>query len=222
MTPFGFTPDDGQSDDENNREHLEAMMRQMQEQIQQQFQQLGINGFGSGIPGFSNAPAEILPLATVRETARKFAATQGSQPLGTKDVTAITSACELADIWLNEATVFPANSSPAPRSTSRLDWVDLTLKGWHSTMEPLAAGLTSAISRLLEDATGSENEGQPIPIEAIAGLLRTFIGSMIATQLGQAIGAISTSAIGAHDAGLPVLEPAYPLLIAENIEAWGA
>jgi putative hydrolase len=45
---------------------------------------------------------------------------------------------------------------------------------------------------------------------------------MIATQLGQAIGAISTTAIGAHDAGLPILEPAYPLLIAENIEAWGA
>jgi putative hydrolase len=222
MTPFGFTPDDGQSDDENNREHLEAMMRQMQEQIQQQFQQLGINGFGSGIPGFSHTPAEILPLATVRDTARKFAATQGSQPLGTKDVTAITSACELADIWLNEATVFPANSSPAPRSTSRLDWVDLTLTGWHSTMEPLAAGLTTAISRLLEDATGAESQEQPIPIEAIAGLLRTFIGSMIATQLGQAIGAISTTAIGAHDAGLPILEPAYPLLIAENIEAWGA
>jgi putative hydrolase len=222
MTPFGFTPDDGQSDDENNREHLEAMMRQMQEQIQQQFQQLGINGFGSGIPGFSHTPAEILPLATVRDTARKFAATQGSQPLGTKDVTAITGACELADIWLNEATVFPANSSPAPRSTSRLDWVDLTLTGWHSTMEPLAAGLTSAISRLLEDATGAESQEQPIPIEAIAGLLRTFIGSMIATQLGQAIGAISTTAIGAHDAGLPILDPAYPLLIAENIEAWGA
>jgi putative hydrolase len=222
MTPFGFTPDDGQSDDENNREHLEAMMRQMQEQIQQQFQQLGINGFGSGIPVFSHTPAEILPLSTVRDTARKFAATQGSQPLGTKDVTAITSACELADIWLNEATVFPANSSPAPRSTSRLDWVDLTLTGWHSTMEPLAAGLTTAISRLLEDATGAESQEQPIPIEAIAGLLRTFIGSMIATQLGQAIGAISTTAIGAHDAGLPILDPAYPLLIAENIEAWGA
>jgi uncharacterized protein (DUF2342 family) len=45
---------------------------------------------------------------------------------------------------------------------------------------------------------------------------------MIATQLGQAIGAISSSAVGAHDAGLPILEPARPLLIPENIDLWGA
>jgi putative hydrolase len=55
---------------------------------------------------------------------------------------------------------------------------------------------------------------------AITGLLRTFIGSMIATQLGQAIGAISASATGAHDVGLPLLEPAQPVLIPENIELW--
>ena len=221
MSPFGFTPDDGQGDEESNREHLEAMMRQMQEQIQQQFQQLGIGGFG--IPGFAGAPSETLPLATVRDTAKKFTSTQGSQPLGTKDVTAINNACEIADIWLNEATVFPANSSTAPRATSRLDWVDTTIKGWHTTMEPLAAGLTSAISRLLDEATSGDPSNQPpIPIEAIAGLLRSFIGTMIATQLGQAVGAISTTSIGAHDADLPILEPAYPLLIAENIEAWGA
>ena len=42
MSPFGFTPDDG--DEENGKpEDLNAMMRQMQEQIQKQFEQLGIN-----------------------------------------------------------------------------------------------------------------------------------------------------------------------------------
>jgi putative hydrolase len=44
---------------------------------------------------------------------------------------------------------------------------------------------------------------------------------MIATQLGQAIGGIATTATGAHDAGLPILQPARSLLIPENIEAWG-
>ena len=39
MSPFGFTPDDG--DDENGKpDDLNAMMRQMQEQIQKQFEQL--------------------------------------------------------------------------------------------------------------------------------------------------------------------------------------
>jgi putative hydrolase len=234
MAGFGFTPNDPDDSNENqNRENLEAMMRQMQEQIKAQFDQLGISSglAGLGIPGFGAADGkvEVLPLATVRDVAKKFAVAQGSQPLGTKDLTAINNACEIADIWLNEATLFPATSSSLPRATSRLDWIDATLPGWQATMEPLAAGLAAAISRLLDDAMGGdatngagEAQESPIPIGAIAGLLKSFIGSMIATQLGQAIGAISATAVGAHDAGLPILEPARPLLIPENIDLWGA
>lgn len=231
MVPFGFTPDDGDDADRNNRENLEAMMRQMQEQIKEQFEQLGING-AAGFPFAGLASAfggsqEALPLAAVRDTGKKFVSAQGSQPLGTNDVTAVNNACEIADIWLNEATDFPATSSSAPRAISRLDWIDETIPGWQATMEPLATGLSSAISKLLDEAIasqGSEYEESmgAAPIGAIAGLLRAFIGSMIATQLGQAIGAIATNATGAHDVGLPILEPARPLLIPENIELWGA
>jgi putative hydrolase len=228
MVPFGFTPDDGDdASNKENQENLEAMMRQMQEQIQQQFEQLGINGGLNPFAAFGAGSQEALPLAPVRDTAKKFVTASGSQPLGTNDVIAINNACEIADIWLNEATVFPASSSAATKSISRLDWVDETLPGWQATMEPLATGLSAAISTLLEEAmnsAGSEYEEAmgAAPIGAIAGLLRTFIGSMIATQLGQAIGAIATSATGAHDVGLPILEPARPLLIPENIELWGA
>jgi putative hydrolase len=94
-------------------------------------------------------------------------------------------------------------------------------------MEPLATGLSAAISKLLDEAIasqGSEYEESmaAAPVGAIAGLLRSFIGTMIATQLGQAIGAIATTATGAHDVGLPILQPARSLLIPENIELWGA
>lgn len=236
MAPFGFTPDDGDDADRTNRENLEAMMRQMQEQIQQQFEQLGINpGAGFPLAGlgslFGTGSQEALPLVPVRDTGKKFVTTTGYQPLGTNDVTAVNNACEIADIWLNEATDFPATSSTSARAISRLDWIDETLPGWQATMEPLATGLSTAISRLLDEAIASsgsefgegENSGMgEAPIGAIAGLLRSFIGSMIATQLGQAIGSIATTATGAHDAGLPILEPARPLLIPENIEAWGA
>ena len=232
MTPFGFTPDDSDDAERANRENLEAMMRQMQEQIQQQFQQMGINpGSGNPLAGlgalFGGGTSEPLPLAAVRESSKKVVTTAGSQPLGTNDVTAVSSACEIADIWLNEATDFPATSSSAPRAISRLDWVDETLPGWQATMEPLATGLSTAISRLLDEAIASqggefEESMAAAPVGAIAGLLRSFIGSMIATQLGQAIGAISTTATGAHDVALPLLTPARPLLIPENIEAWGA
>ncbi len=235
MTPFGFTPDDG--DEENgkpedpNQENLSAMMRQMQEQIQKQFEQLGINpaGFVNPFAAFAQGGQEALPPTVVRDTAKKFVQAQGSQPIGTKDVTVVDNAFEIADLWLNEATVFPATTgNTSHRSVSRLDWVDETLKGWQATMEPLATGLTAAISTLLDEAMAQQahdpenGEAMAGPMETIAGLLRTFIGSLIATQLGQAIGSISATATGAHDVGLPLLDPARPLLIPENIEKWSA
>jgi len=230
MSPFGFTPDDGEENGKpEDSNELNAMMRQMQEQIQKQFEQLGINpaGFVNPFAAFAQGSQEVLPPAVVRDTAKKFVQAQGSQPIGTKDVTVVDSAFEIADLWLNEATVFPATSgTTSQRAVSRLDWVDETLKGWQATMEPLATGLSSAISSLLDEAMtaqsqDSENaEAVAGPMGAIAGLLRTFIGSLIATQLGQAIGGISATATGAHDVGLPLLDPARPLLIPENIEKW--
>ena len=187
-----------------------------------QFEQMGINpaGFINPFAAFAQGGNETLPKNVVRDTAKKFAQTQGSQPIGTKDLNVVDNAFEIADLWLNEATVFPATSaSTAPRAMSRLDWIDLTVAGWHDTMEPLATGLSGAISGLLDEAAGSSEEMNN-SMGAIAGLLRTFIGSMIATQLGQAIGAISASATGAHDVGLPLLDPAQPVLIPENVELW--
>ncbi len=236
MSPFGFTPDN--NDEENQKPNdFEAMMRQMQEQIQRQFQELGINPAGFINPFANFAPGakgqqEALPIATVRDTAKKFVQAQGSQPLGTKDVTVVNNALEIAELWLNEATVFPATAiGSAHTSLSRLDWVDETLPGWQATMEPLATGLASAISSLLDQAVAGQGENLGVEggadalagsMGAIAGLLRSFIGSLIATQLGQAIGAISANATGAHDVALPLLDPARPILIPENIEKWSA
>jgi len=230
MSPFGFTPDNG-GEENSQPEDLAAMMKQMQEQIQKQFEQLGISpaGFVNPLASFTQGSQDALPLSIVRDTAKKFVHAQGFQPIGTKDVIVVDNAFEIADLWLNEATVFPATTgNTSQRAVSRSDWVDQTLKGWHALMEPLATGLASAISGLLDDAMreqeqDSDNEqAMAGPMGAIAGLLRTFIGSMIATQLGQAIGNISASATGAHDVCLPLLEPARPLLIPENIEKWSA
>jgi len=234
MSPFGFTPDE--NPDENPQDFA-AMMRQMQEQIQKQFKEMGLNpaGFINPLAAFTQAAqgkGEALPKALVRDTAKKFIQAQGSQPVGTKDVTVVNNSLELAELWLNEATVFPAttalsNSASTSNSTSnnsavsRLDWIDETLPGWQSTMEPLATGLANAITRLLEESQSQGlPEGAENPMGAIAGLLRSFIGSLIATQLGQAIGGAGVSATGAHDVALPLLNPARPLLMPENIDKW--
>ena len=234
MAGFGFTPDDPNDPDNSGNPDFEAMMRQMQEQMKAQFEQLGINPagfvnpfttlfsqFGKANSG-ANGKTEVLSIATARDTATKFVKVQGLKPLGTKDVSVVENAFEISELWLNEATAFPA-STHAPIAVSRMDWVLETMPGWHKTIEPLAAGLSSAISDLMDQAMNAQaadpEQGQP-PIEMITAMLRSFIGTMIATQLGQSIGTLATTVTGAHDVGLPLLDPARAIVIPENIENW--
>ena len=233
MAGFGFTPDDPNDPDNSGRPDFEAMMRQMQEQMKAQFEQLGINPAGFVNPftslfsqvGKTNSGKdgeEVLSITTARDTATKFVKVQGLKPLGTKDVSVVENAFEISELWLNEATAFPA-STHAPIAVSRMDWVLETMPGWHKTIEPLAAGLSSAISDLMDQAMNAQaadpEQGQP-PIEMITAMLRSFIGTMIATQLGQSIGTLATTVTGAHDVGLPLLDPARAIVIPENIENW--
>ena len=233
MAGFGFTPDDPNDPDNSGRPDFEAMMRQMQEQMKAQFEQLGINPAGFVNPftslfsqvGKTNSGKdgeEVLSITTARDTATKFVKVQGLKPLGTKDVSVVENAFEISELWLNEATSFPA-STHAPMAVSRMDWVLETMPGWHKTIEPLAAGLSSAISDLMDQAMNAQaadpEQGQP-PIEMITAMLRSFIGTMIATQLGQSIGTLATTVTGAHDVGLPLLDPARAIVIPENIENW--
>ena len=94
----------------------------------------------------------------------------------------ITEAFSIAESWLNDATFFPQTIVSANSTLARTDWVDTTLSGWQSSVEPLALGLTSAISELLKDSAHQEGSGLPeeeiaIPVGMIATLLRSFIGS---------------------------------------------
>ena len=239
MAGFGFIPNDpndssNSGDSENNRPDFEAMLRQMQEQMRAQFEQLGINPVGFVNPFttlFSDASQagkgkdgkeEVLSISAARDTAKKFVTAQGLKPIGAKELAVVNSAFEISEIWLDEALSFPSTGI-APNSATRMDWVDQTISGWHKTIEPLAAGLSSAISNLLDQAmnaqAGESPEGQP-PIEMITMMLRSFIGTMIATQLGQSIGTLASSVTGAHDVGLALLDPAHPVVIPENIENW--
>jgi len=148
MTPFGFNP--GDSEDSNEPVDFAAMMEQMQQQIQEQFSKLGING-----PGFTGS-TEALPKNIVRDTAKKFTTAQGSSPVGANDVAEIEQAFSIAELWLDEATFFPKSPNTGNVALARTDWVDTTLPGWQTSVEPLAMGLSSAIGELLNQASFGE------------------------------------------------------------------
>ena len=223
MSPFGFTPDSSDEPEKNkDGESVDfaAMMAQMQQQIQQQFSALGMSA-----PGFS-ATTEALPKNIVRDTAKKFVTAKGSAPIGANDVAKIEEAFVIAELWLNEATFFSQSSATGNPAMARTDWVDTTLNGWQTSVEPLATGLAAAISELLNNANGEVGQSEAenamqIPVGMIATLLRSFIGSLIATQLGQSIGGLAASVTGTHDVGLPLVEPVYPALVPQNIDEWG-
>ena len=222
MAPFGFTPDNSDDPEKNNGEPVDfaAMMEQMQAQIQQQFSALGMSA-----PGFTQS-GEAMPKNIVRDTAKKFVTAKGSAPIGANDVARIEEAFSIAELWLNEATFFPQSVATGNPAMARTDWVDTTLTGWQICVEPIAIGLAAAISDLLSDATGEsgQNEAESamqLPVGMIATLLRSFIGSLIATQLGQSIGGLAANVTGTHDVGLPLVEPVYPSLVPQNIDEWG-
>lgn len=222
MTPFGFNPEN--PEDSNEPVDFAAMMEQMQQQIQEQFSKLGMNS-----PGFTGS-TEALPKNIVRDTAKKFTTAQGSSPVGANDVAEIEQAFSIAELWLDEATFFPKSPNTGNVALARTDWVDTTLPGWQTSVEPLAIGLSSAIGELLNQASFGEGEGpetpadeQPqmqIPVGMISALLNSFIGSLIATQLGQAIGVLAGTVTGAHDVGLPLVDSAFPTLVPQNIKEW--
>ena len=106
------------------------MLRAIQEQMREQFEKLGIpmenmdqmqfmspenlTAMLSSMPGMASfglgpqgAGSDPLPLATVRETAKKFVTNHGVAPLSTRDQSVVASAYEISEIWLNEATTFP-------------------------------------------------------------------------------------------------------------------
>jgi putative hydrolase len=229
MTPFGFTPSE---DADENAPDFAALFALIQSQLQSQFGEqlpdevqknieaefakLGINPAGFLNPFQSAETGQSLPKDVARDIAKKFVNAQGTQLVGTSDVAAMLEAMEIADLWINEATVFPANSNDK-NVYSRVDWVDATMKGWQLTVEPLAAGLAEAMTAIIEEQ--ELPEGAP-PMGAVASLLRTFIGTLIATQLGQCIGGLANSVTGAHDVGLPLLDPARPALLPENVAQW--
>ncbi|MFM8921424.1 MAG: zinc-dependent metalloprotease [Candidatus Nanopelagicaceae bacterium] len=212
---------------------LNEMIRQMQVEFQKIMP--GSNPFGpigffnptslftsAGESG--NASQSALPKEVIREVAKRFIQAQGSQPVGANDVAKMEEALSIANIWLEPATVFPQVSSDHP-AISPLDWLNNSIDGWHSTFEPLASGLADAISRLIEEASSAmQEEGQSLPqLGAMGQILRSFIGSMLATQMGQTIGALASASKGAHDAALPIsaVNGAKPSLLPQTLRKFG-
>lgn len=205
------------------------------------------SGFpNSGFPNANSAnsgssTSRILPESVIHDVAKKFVAAAGSVPISLRDKSELESATALAEHWLDSATQFPARTTQH-HLVSRIDWVDTTLAGWSGIVEPLAQGLATAITEMVGEVggdgginlgeftlgqssgigSGSGNDALGhIPASAFSAILTSFLGTLLATQLGQSVGALAHTASGVHDIGLPLVSPVVATLIPQNIAQWG-
>ena len=224
MAGFGFTPENPE-DDENKNPFSNFG------EIFKQFSGMGLNlqGLMASLSGQSSP--NVLSQQMIRDISRKFLTAHGELPVGVNDLVNAQEAFSIADIWINDATAFPALAIPDTCVLSRRDWIDSTLAGWEELAKPLVEGMGQAMTTMLNENLGSTEEsfqlpgfsvpGMNIPKSAIANVLSTFMSSLISTQLGQTIGQLSTTVTGGNDVALPLTNPIRPQLIPQNVALWG-
>ena len=192
---------------------------------------------------------ELITLDALRESSRSFLAPHEVIPVGAQDQAQMNEALEIAEHWLDTATTFPATSSKTDCAWSRREWLDNSLAGWQKIVEPLAEGMASALGAVLTEMTqdlgGSTPEGmdsetstevrdaiaenlglpQGFPmggftVDAINPLMRAFMGSLVATQLGLSVGGLALKVTGSHDVSLPLFAKPGAHLIPQNVKEW--
>ena len=223
---FGFLPNEGQPD-------FDALLKK--------FSEMGIDSgalagaksfFESMQSGESATDQSLIKVANLREIARKIITAKGDLPIGNLDQEKLNQSLLLANTWLDTEILFPASVMPSQSAWSKRDWLDESVTGWQQLIEPLALGMADALGNVITNASTSlpiefmgSSEQSPAQQEAmklmLARILRGFMGTLIATQLGQGIGMLANSITGANDVAIPLLKSdSGSHLIPQNINEW--
>ncbi len=120
-------------------------------------------------------------------------------------------AFEIAQLWLNESTSF-SNPSSIKLFTREM-WVLDALPLFEKLGNPLASKMSKALG---------ENLGSLLPeeMQSVLGPATNFIqnagAAIFASQLGVAVGQLSTKALSAGEIGIPIID--RPGLVLQNVE----
>ena len=225
---FGFLPNEGQPD-------FEALLKQFSEMGVDPNALAGAKSFLESMQSASKSGEQSLITATsLREIAKNIITANGDLPIGTIDQEKLSQSLMIANTWLDSEILFPASALPNQSAWSKRDWLDATVSSWQLLFEPLALGMADALSDVISSSTsqlpiefaGSENQSpqqQEAMKQMLARLLRGFMGTLIATQLGQGVGSLANSITGANDVAIPLLAAnSGAHLIPQNITEWSA
>ena len=213
---FGFGPNDPRDPNDPNNPNFNELFAQLSN--------FGLNP--ATLFAAANSAGSVGPLIStdiLRDVARKFISSQGELPIGSQDIADAQVALDIANTWLDEATNFPALSRSNLPAWSRRDWLDSSVANWAKMIEPLADGMASALTNVLKQGpTPGSIEGpmEGPELAAIAPIMRAFMGSLIASQLGTSVGQLAVSITGSNDVAIPLFTQSEARLIPQNVTAW--
>lgn len=216
---FGFGPGNpGNPDDPDDSNSNENGLPDFNE-LFAQLSNFGLNP--QTLFAAANNAGSVGPLISpdvLRDVARKFVSSQGDRPIGSQDVTDSQVALDIANTWLDNATNFPAISRSNLPAWSRRDWLDSSVANWAKMIEPLADGMANALTNVLKQTPLEPDMEQGLA--AVAPIMRAFMGSLIANQLGTSVGQLAVSITGANDVAIPLFGSSEARLLPENVSKW--
>ena len=189
---------------------------------------------------FSGGPTEPFNVELANDVARKTVAAEGDSIVGDVARREIEQAVEVAHLWIDAVTDLPAPAGPV-HAWSRAEWVDQTMPMWRQLVEPVAAGVSTAVVAAMRAQMGELGSGEGLPaipgLEGMQGIdpsalmgqvepmLERMSGTMFGAQVGQAVGALAGTVVSGTDVGLPLvpshgvaLLPANITIFAEGLE----
>jgi putative hydrolase len=222
--PFGFTPP-GDDDDQGGGSGTPGPL-----------------GFGAGGPGgfdMSQLGEALQQLGRMmaqgggpdagpvnwdlaRDGARQFVAAEGDPSVNATERREVEQALDLASLWLDPVTSFPATSSGGG-AWSRSEWIEATLPSWQRVVEPVAVRANESMQGVLPQQ--GLPEGLPPELAQMAaplmGMAKQMGAYMFGSQLGQALGTLSGDVLGAADVGIPLTDDGRSFLLPRNVATFG-
>lgn len=176
----------------------------------QMLSQLGsmISGMGSGA-GFGGGGGPVnYDVATnlARQQIGNFTV------LDPKQISAVTDAVHLAELWLDGVTTLPAGVSKSTAWTP-VQWLEETLPVWKRLCDPVATQIAGSW------ASGLPEEAQQFA-GPMMGMLSQMGGMAFGTQLGQGLGQLAKEVLSSTDIGLPLAPEGTAVLLPEAIAAF--
>jgi putative hydrolase len=181
----------------------------------------------------ASGPAESFNLELATDVARKTVAAEGDSSIGDAARRQIEEAVHIAGLWLDDVTDMTAPNGVV-HAWSRAEWVDQTMPMWRRLVEPVAAGVSTAVVAAMRAQMGQLGSGEepaaipglPAGIDpaALMGqmepMLARMSGSMFGVQVGQAVGALAGDLVSGTDVGLPLVPGHGIAMLPANIEAF--